>query len=121
MKQLFFQFPFKTTYFENDFFVSSNNFDAYKLIESWPTWSSRGINIFGPPGSGKTHLSNILNKKISSKIIKSSKVNRDFLTNSKNKKCIIIDDFKNNIEENLLYSIINQAYQSDQYIVINSL
>ena len=121
MKQLIFQFPFKTTYFEKDFYVSSNNFEAYKLIESWPTWPSRSINIFGPSGCGKTHLSKIIYKKISSKIIKSSEVNRNLLTNYSNKKCIIIDDFKNNIDENLLYSIINQVYQSDQYIVINSL
>ena len=36
MSQLIFKFPFKTTYYENDFYVSSNNFEAYKLIESWP-------------------------------------------------------------------------------------
>ena len=121
MKQLIFQFPFKTTYFENDFYVSSNNFEAYKLIESWPAWPSRCINIFGPSGCGKTHLANILNKKISSIIIKSSNLKRDFLPNTINKKCIIIDDFKNDIDESLFYTIINQIYQSDQYIVINSL
>ena len=33
MSQLIFKFPFKITYFENDFYVSSNNFEAYKLIE----------------------------------------------------------------------------------------
>ena len=121
MKQLIFQFPFKTTYFENDFYVSSNNFEAYKLIESWPAWPSRCINIFGPSGCGKTHLANILNKKISSIIIKSSNLKRDFLPNTINKKCIIIDDFKNDIDENLFYTIINQIYQSDQCIVINSL
>ena len=47
MSQLTFKFPFKTNYFEEDFYVSTNNFEAYKLIESWPKWSSRFINIFG--------------------------------------------------------------------------
>ena len=63
MSQLTFKFPFKTTYYENDFYVSSNNFEAYKLLESWPQWPSRNVNIFGPNGCGKTHLSNILKKK----------------------------------------------------------
>ena len=36
MSQLIFKFPFKINYFENDFYVSSNNFEAYKLIEAWP-------------------------------------------------------------------------------------
>ena len=64
MSQLIFKFPFKTTYYEKDFFVSTNNFEAYKLIESWPNWPDKKINIFGPSGCGKTHLVNILNKKL---------------------------------------------------------
>ena len=72
MNQLTFKFPFKTNYFEEDFYVSRSNFDAYKLIESWPKWSSRLINIFGPSGCGKTHLANIFNKKINSFLIKAS-------------------------------------------------
>ena len=63
MSQLTFQFPFKKTYYEKDFYVSSNNFQTYKLIESWPNWPSKVINIFGPSGCGKTHLSNIIKKK----------------------------------------------------------
>ena len=47
MSQLTFKFPFKTSYFEKDFYVSSNNFAVYKLIESWPNWPSRLVNIFG--------------------------------------------------------------------------
>ena len=54
MSQLVFKFPFKTKYFEQDFYVSSNNFSAYKLIESWPKWNEKWLNIFGDSGSGKT-------------------------------------------------------------------
>ena len=64
MKQLIFKFPFKTKYFEHDFYVSSSNFSAYKLIESWPNWTGKWLNVFGASGSGKTHLSKILAKKI---------------------------------------------------------
>ena len=37
------------------------------------------------------------------------------------KECIIIDDYKNNIEEKLFYSVLNQSYQSNQYVIVNSL
>ena len=63
-KQLIFNFPFKKNYLEQDFYVSKNNFKAFKLIESWPKWPSRLVNIFGPKGCGKTHLINILKKKL---------------------------------------------------------
>ena len=62
MSQLTFKFPFKKKYFEQDFFVSSNNFSAYKLIESWPNWPGNWLNVYGASGSGKTHLSKILER-----------------------------------------------------------
>jgi chromosomal replication initiation ATPase DnaA len=121
MSQLIFKFPFKTNYFEEDFYVSESNFEAYKLIESWPKWSSRFINIFGPSGCGKTHLTNIFNKKINSYFIKASDLNNNILSAMKVKECLIIDEYKNNVEEKLFYSILNQSYLSNQYIIINSL
>ena len=121
MNQLIFKFPFKTNYFQEDFYVSENNFEAYKLIENWPKWPSRFINIFGPSGCGKTHLANILNKKISSFFIKSSELNNKNISNVKVKECLIIDEYTNNIEEKLFYSILNQSHLSNQYIILNSL
>ena len=120
MNQLIFKFPFKTNYFEEDFYVSENNFEAYKLIESWPKWSSRFINIFGPSGCGKTHLANIFNKKFNSFFISASELNNNTLSFIKAKECLIIDDCKNNVEEKLFYSVLNQAHLSNQYIIVNS-
>ena len=121
MSQLTFSFPFKTNYFEEDFYVSSNNFEAYKLIESWPKWSSRYINIYGPSGCGKTHLANIFKKNINSFFVKALDLNNNSLSYIKLKECLIIDEYKNNIEEKLFYTILNQCHQSNQYIIVNSL
>jgi len=121
MSQLIFKFPFKINYYEEDFYVSTNNFSAYKLIESWPQWSSRYVNIFGPSGCGKTHLANIFKKKINSFFIKASELNNSSLPLIKLKECLIIDDYKNNIDEKLFYSVLNQSHQSNQYVIVNSL
>ena len=120
MSQLIFNFPFTINYFEEDFFVSSSNFEAYKLIETWPKWPSRNINIYGPTGCGKSHLANILKKKINSFFINASDISNNSLALIKLKECLIIDNYENNIEENLLYTIINQTHQSNQYVIINS-
>ena len=121
MSQLVFKFPFKTTYFEKDFFVSSNNFEAYKLIESWPKWSNKYINIFGPRGCGKTHLVNILGKKLKMLSVDANKLNSKINNLVQNFDCIVIENYEGNINENLLYSFINQALQLDKSIIINSL
>ena len=122
MDQLIFKFPFKTKYYEQDYYVSSNNFSAYRLIESWPNWPDKWINIFGPKGCGKTHLSNIFIKKIKSYYIEAKDFkDYDIITNIENEECLIIDNYKNNIEENELYSILNFLKQSNKYVIINSL
>ena len=121
MSQLIFKFPFKMKYDERDFYVSTNNFSAYKLIESWPNWPGKWLNIFGTSGSGKTHLSKILEKKIKKiKIISSVNINDAIISELQNFECVIIDDYSYNINEKLFYSILNHAKQLENYIVVNS-
>ena len=121
MNQLTFKFPFSRKYFEQDFFVSKNNFSAYKLIDDWPNWPGKWLNIFGEKGSGKTHLSRILEKKIKKiELIKANNLNNRTVNNLKNFDCLIIDDFNSKIDENILYSLLNQSKLLDKYILINS-
>jgi chromosomal replication initiation ATPase DnaA len=122
MSQLAFKFPFKKKYFEEDFYVSSNNFSAYRLIESWPNWPGKWLNVFGSTGSGKTHLSKILEKKIlKTKLIEAKKVDNKIIEELIHTDCLIIDNYNNNIDEKLFYSILNQSKQLDNYLVVNSI
>ena len=76
------------------------------MIESWPNWSSKWLNVFGVSGSGKTHLSKILEKKIRKvKIFDASEISDKVLANLENIECLIIDNFNNNINQKLLYSV----------------
>ena len=120
MNQLVFKFPFKTTYYEKDFFVSASNFEAYKLIESWPKWSSKQINIFGPSGCGKTHLVNILSKKLKLLSVNAQKFDETINNFVEKFDCIVIENYDENINENFLYSFINQVKQYNKIIIINS-
>jgi len=121
MSQLVFKFPFKTKYYEQDYYVSSNNFAAYRLIESWPNWPDKWVNIYGPKGCGKTHLSNILKKKIGVvEIFDAKKIDEEKIPKFEKLDCLIIDNYENNINENFFYSILNHFKQLDKYVVVNS-
>ena len=122
MDQLIFKFPFSKKYYEQDFFISSNNFSAYKLVESWPTWPGKWLNIFGASGSGKTHLAKILEKKINKiKIVDAKNINNEIIKDLIKLDCLIIDSFNNDIDEKILYSILNQSKQLNNYVLINSI
>ena len=114
MSQLTFKFPFKTSYDRQDFYVSSNNFEAYKLIESWPHWTNRFLNIYGPKGCGKTHLSIVLKNKINFFYIEALKFESKILVNLDKYEGLIIDNYNENINENLLYTALNQIFQTNK-------
>jgi len=42
-----------------DFVVTSCNVQAVAFVDSWPSWPVGAVAIFGPAGSGKTHLASI--------------------------------------------------------------
>ena len=122
MSQLTFKFPFSKKYYEQDYYVSSNNFSAFKLIDGWPNWPGKWLNVFGEKGSGKTHLSKILENKIKkSKLILADRVNNNIIQDLSSLDCLIIDDFNSNIDEKLLYTIFNHSKQLNNYVLINSL
>ena len=120
MSQLIFKFPFKANYLEKDFFVSSSNFEAYKLIETWPNWTSKWINVCGPMGCGKTHLANILKKKLKIYFVEAKNFNEKTNIMIEKYECLLIENYQNNIEENLFYSSLNHIKQLNKNIIINS-
>lgn len=41
---------------EDDFLVAPGNADAVAWLDAWPEWPGPALVVFGPPGSGKSHL-----------------------------------------------------------------
>ena len=78
--QLILKFPSHRAYKKEDFYVSPSNQEAYDLINSWPRGIKRTVNIFGPSGSGKSHLASIFQNKTSSLKIESNKFNDEILS-----------------------------------------
>ena len=73
--QLILKFPSNKLYLKEDFYVSPSNQVAYDFVNSWPKWIKRIVNIFGPVGSGKTHISSILKSKTTYLEVQSDKRN----------------------------------------------
>ena len=61
--QLLFNFKFNKSYLDQDYFLSSSNKEAFKIINSWPKWIKKTINLHGEKYSGKSHLASIFERK----------------------------------------------------------
>ena len=121
LDQLLLNFKNNKNFNYEDFFVSKSNYFAFQLIEKWPKWEKNILNIYGEKFSGKTHLSNIFLSKNKGLKIKESEIDETVYKKFKLYENIIIDDFKNNCDEKLMYSIFNLVDQSNKYLIINSI
>ena len=121
LNQLLLNFEHKQNFKDEDFYVSSSNYYAFKLITSWPKWEKNFLNIWGEKYSGKTHLINIFLKKFKGIKIKANSFENKNLNEIKIYENIILDDFDQNIDENLIYSLFNVIDQDNKYLIINSL
>ena len=118
--QLILKFPTNKIYLKEDYYVSSSNQEAYDFINSWPKWIKRISNIFGPLGSGKTHLASILKNKTSTYEIQADHLNDKIFFEFKTKEVLIIENLNEKISENLLFSLWNVALQDNKYLLITS-
>jgi chromosomal replication initiation ATPase DnaA len=118
--QIVFKFPDKSFYYEEDFCVGENNYEAYKLIKEWPNWGFKGINIYGPKKSGKSYLTKIFSDKTNSKIFDGRNVNKDNLDLILNQKVLIIDNVELFNDEVFLQTILNDFISKNKFIYLTS-
>ena len=118
--QLIFKFPSNKVYKKEDFYVSSSNQEAYDLINSWPRWVKRIINVYGPSGSGKSHLAFILKGKTSCLQIDTAELDEEIFLKFKTKEALIIENLSEKVSEKLLFSLWNLALQDNKYLMITS-
>ena len=120
LDQKLLDFGIAESFDENDYYVSKSNFFAFNLIQSWPKWEKKILNISGEKFSGKTHLAKIFQFKSKALYLTKKNINEQIFKKIKLYECIIIDDFDKIEDENLLYSLFNFVYQDNKYLLILS-
>ena len=120
LNQLILNFEYDQNFKDQDFYVSKSNEFAFKLLNSWPKWEKNFVNLIGEKFSGKTHLINIFLKKFKGIKIEANEINNEFLKKIKIFENIIIENFNDKIDENLLFTLINIVDQDNKYLILTS-
>ena len=119
--QILFNFKLNKNYLDQDYYLSSSNQEAYNLINCWPKWIKKTINLYGEKFSGKSHLASIFEKKTTCIKVFSEDCSDETIQNFKTKQVLIIEDLDENFPENLLYTILNIVEQENKYLLATSL
>jgi chromosomal replication initiation ATPase DnaA len=69
MKQQALDLPVEPRYGRADFLVSDSNRAAFEWVERWPDWPTHALVLYGPPGSGKTHLAQLWRERAGATLI----------------------------------------------------
>jgi len=120
LNQLILDFDYEQNFRDQDFYVTKSNEFSFKLLNSWPKWEKNFVNLIGQKFSGKTHLVNIFLDKF-----KGIKIEADDLSNESLKKIkifenIIIENFNDQIDENLFFTLLNIIEQDNKYLILTS-
>lgn len=118
LQQLFLDFPLKEEFLAEDFFVSNANYQAFRYIMQWPSWTdsvySRILFLYADKGSGKTHLAHIWQN-----IAKA-----EFITlESYREACsdaLIIENIEKISDEEGLFHLINFVIENKKYLLLTS-
>jgi chromosomal replication initiation ATPase DnaA len=120
LNQLLLNFEHKQNFKDEDFYVSKSNYFAFNLINTWPKWEKNFLNICGDNFSGKSHLTDIFLKKFKGIKINTHSFKKENLYEIKVYENIVLENFDQDIDEVLIYSLFNTIDQDNKYLIINS-
>ena len=104
----------------DDFYISKSNEHILNFINQWPKWQKNFLNLSGERSSGKTHLMNIFIEKFKGIKFEAQLFDDNDLKKIKIYQNIILENLDTNIDEQLIYTLINTIEQDNKYLIITS-
>ena len=92
----------------DDFFISKSNKHVFDFLNLWPKWERKFVNIIGDKLSGKTHL---MENSLKNDDLKKLKIHEN----------IILENLTSEIDEKLLFSLLNIIEQDNKYMIVTSI
>ena len=120
LNQLIIKFDYEQNFKDDDFYVSASNKNIFDLLNKWPKWEKNFLNINGEKFSGKTHLINIFIKKFKGIKFDANLLSDKDLKTIKIHENIILENLDKNINEKLIYSLLNIIDLDNKFIIITS-
>ena len=120
LNQLIIKFDYEQNFKDNDFYVSNSNKHIFSLLNNWPKWEKNFLNINGEKFSGKTHLVNIFIKKFKGIKFDANLLKDNDLNMIKVHQNVILENLDENIDEKLIYSLLNIIDLDNKFIIVTS-
>ena len=121
LDQKIIKFDHEQNFKYEDFYVSKSNDHIFNLLNKWPKWEKKFLNINGEKFSGKTHLINIFLKKFNGVMLEANSLNNSTLKEVKLYQNIVIENVTNDIDEKLFYTLFNMIDLDNKFLIVTSI
>ena len=120
LDQTIIKFDYDKNFKNDDFYLSKSNKHVFDFLNLWPKWERNFVNVTGEKLCGKTHLMNIFLHKNKGIKFEAKSLKNDHLKNIKIYENIIIENLSSDVNERLLYSLLNLIEQDNKFIIVTS-
>ena len=120
-RQLAFALPHAESFTRDNFLEGPANAAGLALIDSWPDWPNRLMQLVGPEGSGKSHLAAIWAEQAGARSASAHALTAAAVPGALATGALVVDDLKSSdVDERALFHLLNLAREEGASILITS-
>ena len=119
--QIPFLFEAKRSFAREDFVPGATNEAALAFVDSWPEWPQRAVALWGPQGSGKTHLAQIWRAQSGAEEVDARALSSEAVAGLKPGGAFLLDDADKIDGGAGLFHLMNFVNQSGGWLLMTGL
>ncbi len=101
---------------DENFTVSPSNSVAHQRVTSWPSWPAHGMYLYGPEGSGKSHLGHIWARQAAAQILRAQALDSAQIAYMDGNW--LIEDIQHIADQKALFHLHNHLKEQGQYLLL---
>ncbi|MTJ83947.1 MAG: DNA replication protein [Telmatospirillum sp.] len=101
-----------------DFMVADNNDQAHGWVMRWPAWPAFALGLFGPAGSGKSHLAHMFAELSGAVILPGGALRVDDVPALAAHPAVVLEDADRGVDEAACFHLFNQLRESGRSFLL---
>jgi chromosomal replication initiation ATPase DnaA len=102
-----------------DFLVAPCNGKAVAWLDRWPDWPGPGLIVWGPPGSGKTHLAQVFAERTGAHTVSMEEIDEDLGPRLMiARRSLVVENVDGGVAEEVLLHLYNTLAEHEQSLLI---